>query len=74
MPDVAVLDRFEILAEPGPDADLTGAAALLVYDVATGRTVAVAPSVDGAFAAGGMLWWSTGADSIMWHTLDLRTV
>jgi hypothetical protein len=73
--DVAVLDRFEVLAEPGPDADVTGTAALLVYDVATGRTVEVAPAVDGAFTSGGMLWWSTGdVDTIRWHTLDLRTV
>lgn len=72
--DVAVLDRFEILAEPGPDADVTGTAALVVYDVASGRTVEVAPAVDGAFTHGGMLWWSTGDDeTITWHTLDLRT-
>nr|WP_221380968.1 hypothetical protein [Actinoplanes polyasparticus] len=74
--DVAVLDRFEILSEPGPDTDLTGAAALVVYDITTGRTVDVAPDADGAFARGGMLWWSTttGDEEITWHTLDLRTV
>ncbi|MET0415088.1 MAG: hypothetical protein ABW022_03595 [Actinoplanes sp.] len=72
--DVAALDRFEILAEPGPDSDLTGAAALLVHDIATSRTVLVDPAADGAFTAGGMLWWSTGdQDSITWHTIDLRT-
>ncbi|MBL7261746.1 hypothetical protein JKJ07_46470 [Actinoplanes sp. LDG1-01] len=74
--DVAVLDRFEILAEPGPDTDVTGAAALVVYDIATGRTVDVAANADGAFSRGGMLWWSTttGDEEITWHTLDLRTV
>ncbi|GAB2602946.1 hypothetical protein Aab01nite_85150 [Paractinoplanes abujensis] len=74
--DVAVLDRFEVLAEPGPDTDVTGAAALVVYDIATGRTVDIAPDADGAFARGGMLWWSTTKDDddITWHTLDLRTV
>jgi hypothetical protein len=72
--EVAVLDRFEILAEPGPTSDLTGTAALLVYDIATGRTVLVDPAADGAFTKGGMLWWSTGdQDTITWHTLDLRT-
>jgi len=72
--DVAVLDRFEILAEPGPDTDLTGTAALLVYDIATGNTVVVAAAADGAFSRGGMLWWSTGDDdTIAWHALDLRT-
>ncbi|MGK5681695.1 hypothetical protein [Actinoplanes sp. URMC 104] len=74
--DVAVLDRFEILAEPGPDTDVTGAAALVVHDIATGRTVDVARDADGAFSRGGMLWWSTATDDeqITWHTLDLRTV
>ncbi|MEV4349397.1 hypothetical protein AB0J83_33480 [Actinoplanes sp. NPDC049596] len=74
--DVAVLDRFEILAEPTPETDLTGAAALVVYDAATGRTVDIAPSTDGAFSRGGLLWWSTttGNDEITWHSLDLRTV
>jgi hypothetical protein len=74
--DVAVLDRFEILAEPTPTTDLTGTAALTVYDLATGRTVDVSPGADGAFCRGGVLWWSTttGDEEITWHTLDLRTV
>ncbi|WP_433383798.1 hypothetical protein ACQPZX_22360 [Actinoplanes sp. CA-142083] len=73
--DVAVLDRFELLAEAGPDADVTGTATLLAYDTATARTVAVAKEVDGTFTSGGMLWWSTGDDdSITWHALDLRTI
>lgn len=73
--DVAVLDRFEVLSEPGPDADLTGTEGLLVYDLTTGRTVDLHPAVDGAFSRGGVLWWSTGdQDSIVWHTVDLRTV
>ncbi|MFF5076664.1 hypothetical protein ACFY36_06410 [Actinoplanes sp. NPDC000266] len=74
--DVAVLDRFEILAEPTGETDLTGVAALVVYDVATGRTIDVAPNADGAFSRGGMLWWSTSTanDEITWHSLDLRTV
>ncbi|MDY7083885.1 MAG: hypothetical protein SYR96_02140 [Actinomycetota bacterium] len=74
--DVAVLDRFEILAEPGPDTELTGAAALVVHDIVTGRTVDIAANADGAFTRGGMLWWSTttGDEEITWHSLDLRTV
>jgi hypothetical protein len=74
--DVAVLDRFEILSEPGPDTDLTGAAALVVYDISTGRTVDVTPDADGAFSRGGLLWWSTATqdEEITWHTLDLRAV
>ncbi|SNY48508.1 hypothetical protein [Paractinoplanes atraurantiacus] len=74
--DVAVLDRFEILAEPTSETDMTGTAALVVYDVATGRTIDVAPAADGAFSRAGMLWWSTttGSEEITWHSLDLRTV
>jgi hypothetical protein len=73
--DVALLDRFEVLAEPLTASDLNGEQRLLVYDVASGRTVEVAAAVTGAFARGGVLWWSTGdQDSLAWHTLDLRTV
>ncbi|GAA0520602.1 hypothetical protein Ade02nite_94460 [Paractinoplanes deccanensis] len=74
--DVAILDRFEILAEQTADSDLTGTSALVVYDIATGRTVDVSAKADGAFSRGGMLWWSTSTadDEITWHSLDLRTV
>jgi hypothetical protein len=73
--DVAVLDRFEILSESGPNSDLTGTSGLLVYDIARKRTVDISAEVSGAFSRGGVLWWSTGdQDNIVWHTLDLRTV
>ncbi|MGX6608054.1 hypothetical protein ACWKSP_38935 [Micromonosporaceae bacterium Da 78-11] len=72
--DVAVLDRFEILSEPGPNSDLTGVAGLLVYDISTGRTVDVSPAANGAFTCNGVLWWSTGEDeATIWHAIDLRT-
>ena len=75
VPDVAVLDRFEILSETGPDSDLTGTAGLLVYDIRAGRTVDLSPAVDGVFSRNGVLWWATGdQDSLVWHTVDLRTV
>jgi hypothetical protein len=75
LPDVALLDRFEVLSEPRADSDLTGTEALVIYDIATGRTVDVDSAADGAFSRGGVLWWSTGdQDNIVWHTLDLRTV
>lgn len=75
VPDVAVLDRFELLSETGPDSDLTGTAGLLIYDLKTDRTVDVSPAVDGVFSRNGVLWWATGdQDSLVWHTLDLRTV
>jgi hypothetical protein len=72
--DPVVLDRFVALAEPGPYADLTGTAPLLVYDAATGRTVDVAPAAHGPATRNGVLWWSTGDETTIWHTLDLRTV
>ncbi|GIE48597.1 hypothetical protein Ani05nite_21310 [Amorphoplanes nipponensis] len=75
VPDVAVLDRFELLSETAPDSDLTGTAGLLVYDIKADRTVDVTPAADGVFCRNGVLWWATGdQDSLAWHTLDLRTV
>ena len=75
VPDVAILDRFELLSETGPDSDLTGTAGLLIYDLETDRTVDVSPAVDGVFSRNGVVWWATGdQDSLIWHTLDLRTV
>ncbi|MFI5938470.1 hypothetical protein [Actinoplanes sp. NPDC051494] len=73
--DVAVLDRFEVLSEPGPDSDLTGTEGLVVYDLAADRTVGISTAAEGAFSRNGVLWWATGdQDSLRWHTLDLRTV
>ena len=75
LPDVAVLDRFEVLSEPQPDSDLTGTSGLLVYDLKDSRTVDLSAAVDGAFSRAGVLWWATGdQDSLVWHTVDLRTV
>lgn len=72
--DVALLDRFELLSEPGPDSDLTGTSALLVYDLSTGRTILLSPGASAAFGGHGVIWWSTGDDeTVMWHSLDLRT-
>ncbi|GIF16686.1 hypothetical protein [Actinoplanes teichomyceticus] len=73
--DVAILDRFEILSETGPQSDLTGTAGLSVHDLASARTVTVTPAATSASARGGMLWWSTGSGgATAWHSLDLRTV
>ncbi|GGK76089.1 hypothetical protein [Mangrovihabitans endophyticus] len=73
--DVAVLDRLEVLSEPGPDSDLTGTAKLLVYDISTRRTVVVSPSAAGVSFRNGVLWWSTGdQETTTWYSLDLRTV
>jgi hypothetical protein len=73
--DVAVLDRFEILAEAQLDSGLTGTARLLIYDIVARRTIDVSAAVSGAYSRNGLLWWSTGdQDSTVWHTIDLRTV
>ncbi|MEV4705067.1 hypothetical protein [Actinoplanes sp. NPDC049316] len=73
--DVAILDRFEILSEATPASDLTGTEILLVNDLRADRTVVVSVAAAGAFARHGILWWATGdQDSLVWHTLDLRTV
>ena len=71
--DVAVQGRFEVFEEPDAYSDLTGTAALVVYDLATGRSVLVAPQAGDVSTHDGMLWWSTGQNDLIWHTLDLRT-
>jgi hypothetical protein len=72
--DVVPLDRFAVLAEASPDSDVTGTERLLVYDVATGRTVDISAGVSGVFFRAGVLWWSTGdQDALVWHSIDLRT-
>ncbi|GGQ59920.1 hypothetical protein [Couchioplanes azureus] len=75
IPDVALLDRFEILSEANPNSALTGTEGLTVHDLRDRRTVEVGAAVSAAYARNGVLWWSTGdQDSLVWHTLDLRTV
>ena len=70
-----MLDRVDILAQALPDSGLTGTARLLVYDIAARRTIDVSAAAGGADSRNGVLCWSTrGQDSILWHTLDLRTV
>ena len=73
--DVAILDRFEILAEPRPESGRTGTAGLLVHDIRTGNTVDLSPAANDAQSRGGLLWWYTSdAGAAQWHVLDLRTV
>lgn len=73
--DVAPLDRFEVLAQTGPNSDLTGNVQLVVFDLTTRRTVEVSPDAGGVSYRAGVLWWSAGiGDSFVWHSVDLRTV
>jgi hypothetical protein len=73
--DAAPLDRFEVFSELGPDSDLTGNTQLLVYEIATRRTVQVSPDAGKVSYSNGVLWWATGnQQNFIWHALDLRTV
>ncbi|MEU4623264.1 hypothetical protein AB0G04_25240 [Actinoplanes sp. NPDC023801] len=75
IPDVAVLDRFEILAEPGQHSETTGTAGLLVYDIDTGGTVELATAANDTQSRNGLVWWYTSSGSAAeWHVLDLRTI
>ncbi|GAA2704666.1 hypothetical protein [Actinoplanes palleronii] len=73
--DVAVLDRFEVLARVGPQSDLSGNQELLIHDLKTRRTVLVSPDAGNISYRGGVLWWSTGdQSSFVRNSLDLRTI
>jgi hypothetical protein len=73
--EVAPLDRFEVLSQTDPYSDLTGTTKLLVYDMATRRTVEISGGTRTVSYNAGVLWWSTGTlEAPVWHALDLRTV
>jgi hypothetical protein len=73
--DVAPLDRFEVFSQVGPNSELTGTTEVLVYETTTKRTVEINPSAGKVFYRAGVLWWSTGnLESVVWHSIDLRTV
>jgi len=73
--DVVPLDRFEVVAQPGPNQDLTRNAQLLVFEIANQRTIELSGDSANVFYAAGVLWWSNGTqEAVNWHALDLRTV
>jgi hypothetical protein len=73
--DVAPLDRFEVFSQMGPNSALTGNVQLLVFEVATRRTVEISPDADRVAYLNGVLCWSTGSmESYVWHAIDLRTI
>jgi hypothetical protein len=73
--EVAALDRFEVLSQIDLYSDLTGTKQLLVFDIATQRTVDVSRGTWSVSYNNGLLWWSTGTqETPIWHALDLRTV
>jgi hypothetical protein len=73
--DVGVLDRFEVYARVDANGTLTGNAQILLYEIATRRTVEVSPDASAVEYRAGVLWWSTGSqESFVRHALDLRTI
>jgi hypothetical protein len=73
--DVALLDRFEVLAATVSSNAATTVSRLSLYDIAHRRSVLVDPASTNAGARGDYLWWSTGDnETLVWHALDLRTL
>jgi hypothetical protein len=73
--DAAPLDRYQVYSEIGPDSDLTGNVQLLVFEIATRRTVEISPDAGRVSYQNGVLSWATGSqDTFIWHALDLRTI
>jgi hypothetical protein len=73
--DVAIMDRFEVYAKVDANATLTGNAQILLYEIATRRTVEISPDASGVEFHAGVLWWTTGTqESFVRHALDLRTI
>ncbi|GLW33809.1 hypothetical protein [Actinoplanes regularis] len=73
--DVAVLDRFQVLARITKQSELTGNQQLLIYDLSNRRTVLISPDANNISYRDGVLWWSTGdQSSFVRNSLDLRTV
>jgi hypothetical protein len=74
IPDVALLDRFEVLSLADPNPAVNGVN-LLLFDAKTSRLVLVATGVATVAARGPVLWWSNGdAEAVTWYSLDLRTL
>jgi hypothetical protein len=73
--DVAVLDRFEVLAKITTQSELSGNQQLLVYDLSNRHLVLISPDAGNISYRAGVLWWSTGdQSSFVRNSLDLRTV
>jgi len=73
--DVAILDRFEVLAATGRGGSPGSQQKLTLYDARTKQTVEVATGVGTVMARAGLLWWSTGDnEALTWHVLDLHKI
>ena len=72
--DVALLDRFEVLASTSSSNASGYAQKLWLQDLKAGRAVLLDDSVTATVSSrGSFLWWSTGNnETVSWHILDLR--
>lgn len=71
--DVALVDRFEVLAQTS--ASGTGTLKLMLFDVPSGRSAVLATGAATVQARGPVVWWSTGQEeAVEWFALDLRTL
>jgi hypothetical protein len=70
--DVALMDRFEVLASAVTDSGY--GQNLWLYDLTAGRQVLLDPAATSSpYSRGPYLWWSTGDnETAVWHILDLR--
>jgi len=74
--DVALRDRFEVLADPTPTSSPTIVIERVwLYDLTRRRSVLLTPAASNAGARGDYVWWSTGDnETLAWHALDLRSL
>jgi hypothetical protein len=73
--DVTPLEKFAVLAQIDGNVELTRNRALFVFQIATHQIVELSLDAATVTYRNGVLWWSNGgAQTTIWHTLDLRTV
>jgi len=72
--DVALLDRFEVLASVASANAAGYAQRLWLHDLTTDRVVILDETANASVGSrGAYLWWSTGDnEALVWHVLDLR--
>lgn len=69
--DVALVDRFEVLAQTTSSG--TGTLKLMLFDIPTARSAVLTAGGSTVQARGSTVWWSTGeAEAVEWFALDLR--
>jgi hypothetical protein len=75
--DIALLDRYEVIATPAPPTPTTTVVTekVTLHDLIHHRSVLITADASDAEAGGSYLWWSTGDhETLAWHALDLRTL